>query len=263
MKRIRGGSGLGDSLYLRPIVEALLARGEQITALTNYGDIFAGTDARVERYRRDPVDMIAHYVGGKRNPNTNIWQDITAAARIEAPLEFRWTRVNEELCRSVRQRAGGRPVILVHGGREPMGRRDHYGRELLPEEGAFRAALRGLEGCFTVRVGRDDELYRLPSSLDLFGKTSVSDLMDLAQLCDGVIGQCSFAIPLAEGFNKPALFVWAARGLCSANPFISTVTPVKMLSKPTSLAVMDDGQLGSIEKAARSVLGAGEAACAS
>jgi hypothetical protein len=251
--RARSGSGLGDSLYLRPVVDHLIRRGERVTALSDYPDVFLGSGATVEPFRRHHFDLVAHYVGGKTRPNTTIWQDVCIEARLsDVEFAFAWKVRNRERVDEIRTRAAGRPMIIVHGGREPMGRTDGFGREMLPERRGFVAALEALDGCFTVRVGKGAEIYSLPVDLDLSNQTGVADMLDLARKCDGVVAQCSFALPLAECFDKPFLGIWAARGLASSNPFIRTVTPQKMLSKPaTSRHIADDWPEADIAAAVR------------
>jgi len=207
----------------------------------------------VEPFDRFNIDVLAHYTAGKRDPTTNQWQDICRSAGIkEIPLRFDWTVRNQTLIEAMRADAGGRPLIVVHGGRTPMGRTDGFGAELLPERPAFVAALAALEGCFLVRVGKGADLYDLPVDVDLNGATSVSDLLDIATICDGVVGQCSFAIPLAEVFDKPLLVVWAASGMSEyRHPYIRQITPQKVLSKPTSRFVVDDWPIEKIQEVVR------------
>jgi ADP-heptose:LPS heptosyltransferase len=147
--------------------------------------------------------------------------------------------------------------VIVHGGREPMGRRDKFGIELLPAPEAFDAALDALHDCFLVRIGKGDEIYSLRADLDLSNRTSVADVMDIAAVSSGIVAQCSFAVPLAEALDKPLLAIWSARGLASNSAFIKTVTPSKILSKPGSHYVMDDEPAGKIEEAARAFRGVG------
>lgn len=250
-KRIRGGSGLGDSLYLRPICEHLAHDGYRIVVMSNFADVFIDSGCVVEPFRRDRVDMVAHYVGGKRNPATTIWDDICAHAGVTVPLQFHWQRRNKRLIRQLEQDAAGRPIVLVHGGREPMGRRDKFGIELLPFEDKFNAAIAALDDCFKVRVGRGDTLYQVTCDVDLTNRTSVADVLDIAWASAGVVSMCGFPIPLAEAFDKPALFIWSSRGLASAQQFIKTVTPGKMLSKPISRYVIDDQPVEQLQEAAR------------
>jgi hypothetical protein len=240
-KRIRGGSGLGDSIYVRPISDHFVRKGHAVTVCTNYPDVFIGSGAKVEPFSRMKIDVHATYTSRKFETGTNQWQDVCHAAKLTEPLPLRfgWTVRNQALIGRMLAQADGRPIILLHGGRTPMGRNDGFGRELLPEKRAFDAAIRALNGCFLVRVGAADK-YAVSAHVDLNGSTTVSDLLDLGVACDGVLAQCSFAVPLAEAFGKPLLAVWSAQGLAVTQKFINAITPQKILSAATSRYVIDD-----------------------
>jgi hypothetical protein len=252
VKRIRGGRGLGDSLYIRPFVEHFIGRGERITVLSDYPGVFAGTGAAVDPFGRNGVNVLAHYVKGKGNPRTTQWQDVCASVGMSIPLAIKWQQRNSALVAEVRAMAAGRPVVLVHGGRTPMGRTDGFGKELLPKQHAFEVVLGEFADCFKVRIGKGGSVYPLPAHLDLNDRTSVEDLLDLAQDCDGVIGQCSYAVPLAEVFGKPLLAVWAADGMApTRHVYLRQITPRKVLSQPTSSFVMDSWRDLDIRREAR------------
>lgn len=253
MIAIRGASGLGDSVYLRPIIEHFVRAGRDPVALSNYPEVFEGAGCSVEPFRRERVDVVAHYVMGKGRTDTTQFRDMSIAAGIAEPVPFAfaWPVKNAELVAAVRERAAGRPVVLVHGGRRPMARTDGFGMELLPDPAAFEAAIEGLEGCHLVGIGRDEPIYPLRVDQDLKGETTVTDLLDLFATCDGVLAQCSFAVPMSEAFDRPLLAVWAARGLAVTNQYIRQITPKKILAKPTSRHVVDDAQLDKIKEAAR------------
>jgi hypothetical protein len=134
----------------------------------------------------------------------------------------------------------------------PMGRTDGFGSELMPDRLAFEAAIDGMQDCYLVRIGKGSQTYPLDVHIDMNGNTSVADLFDLAQACDGVIAQCSFAVPLAEVFDKPLLAVWASRGLRGGHPFIRAITPQKIFSKPTSAYLMDNWSETQISAASES-----------
>lgn len=238
--RARGGSGLGDSIYLRAIAEEVIRLGSEVTVFSDWPDVFIGSSARVEPFCRNRMDIVAHYIGGKTRAHTNQWEDICAASGVQAPLTFPWEVQNPALVARVMELAAGRHVVLVHGGREPMGRKDGFGRELLPRRDAFERVLAALADCFLVRIGAAPEIYPVPCHMDLNGGTSVSDLLDLGSSCAGIVGQCSFAIPLAEVFDRPFLGVWSSAGMRSREVWVRLVTPRKILSKPTSRAVVDD-----------------------
>lgn len=251
MKRVRGGNGLGDAIYVRAIVEHLLRASEEVTVCTSYPEVFYGLPVKLEPFDRFNISVLAHYTAGKHRPGTNQWQDICLSAGVETQLHFAWSVKNEKLIESLRSQAVGRKLVLVSGGRVPMNRTDGFGIELLPERQAFIEALIALDDCFYVQVGKAEQLYALPTNLDLNGRTSVTDILDLGVSCDGLIGQCSFVIPLAEVFDKPLLIVWAALGMSPArHRYISSITPMKVLSKPSSKFVMDDWPVEQIREEA-------------
>lgn len=241
MIRLRGGSGLGDSIYLRPIVDHLERTGAAVTVLSNYSDLFIGTKAIVEPFSRKPVNVLAHYSVFRSRQSTNQFEDVCEAARLERlSLRFDWKIRNRKLISDIRAKAAGRKVILVHGGRAPFGRTDGLGMEIMPKREAFDTALFALSDCYTVRIGKGQHYYDLSTEHDLTDITTVSDMIDLACSCDGVVTQCGFPIPLAECFDKPVLVIFGAAGLASRHPIIKLVTPAKILCKPSSSHVVDD-----------------------
>lgn len=254
MKRIRGGSGLGDSIYLRPFVEHFERAGEQVQVCSNYPDVFLGTGAEIEPFGRNNINVLAHYTAGKMRPGSTQWQDVCTSAGVTVPLAFAWERSDQDLVNRVVDAAAGRALILVHGGRTPMDRTDGFGAELLPEQKAFDAALEELADGFLLQVGAGEQRYplrRCDASLRALGGKSVADLLDVASVCDAVVAQCSFAVPLAEVFDKPLLAVWSSRGLQARHPYIRQITPGKVLSKPSSHFVMDDWDAMLIQETAR------------
>lgn len=263
MLTIRVASGLGDSVYLRAIADHLAHAGREVTALSDYPEIFAGSPCHVEPFRRTAVDIAAHYVMGKANPVTNQWQDVCRAAGVMHDIPFRFNWPAGASGQALRRRAAGRPVVLVQAGRTPMARKDRFGAELLPRREAVEAALEELRGeCYLVAVGKAEPLYGLPVDEDLTGRTTVADLLDLFQACDAVVAQCGFAIPMAEIFDRPLLVVWAAAGLTAAELYVRQITPAKVLSKPTSTWAMDDWAPDAIARGARQLLAVHERAAA-
>lgn len=250
MKRVRGGSGVGDAIYVRVVAEYLAKIGP-VMACSDQADIFIGAGVEVAPFSRERIDHLAHYTAGKNDTRTTQWQDVCRAAGIpEIPLSFVWTVRNQILIDDLKAMAKGRPIILVHGGRAPMARTDGFGAELLPKRAAFDGVLDALQGCFTVEVGKGTELYPLRADVDLCGRTSVSDLLDIGWSCDGVIGQCSFVVPIAECFDKPLLAIWASHGMeHTRHPYIRTITPQKVLAKATSSFIVDDWPIEKIKEA--------------
>jgi len=255
MIRIRSGRGLGDSIYLRAIVDYLVGTGDRVTALSDYPGIFAGSGAKIEAFAREGTVRVAHYTESMGDQSLTQWAAMLRRAGFgpHVPLLIKWQVQNAALVERVRAQAAGRPLILVHGGRVPMERTDGFGAALVPKREAFNCALGALGDCYRVRIGKAPHLYPLPVDADLRGATSVADLLDLASVCDGMLAQCSFAVPLAEVFDKPLLAIWARAGLQSKTTYLRTITPKKVLHNARSRYVMDDSPNEVIQDAARAL----------
>lgn len=254
---------MGDAMYVRVVAEHFVRKGNKVVVATQYPAIFEGAGVDTIPFTRAGIDVIAHYSEDRFRQETTQFRDmcLRAGLKEDVPLRFDWQPKNEKLVASILENAAGRKVLLVHGGREPFGRTDGLGLELVPEPHAFKRVLYGVQDCLTIGIGDGKRQFYAPKvELDLIGKTSVTDLLDLGFVCDGLIAQVSFCVPLAECFDKPFLGVWAAKGLYGPvrRPLLKTVTPRKILTKATSLHVIDDWQpeqIGEGVRAFRELLG--------
>ncbi len=254
--RIRAGAGLGDSIYLRVIAEYFKAQGEDVTVCSDYPDVFIGAGVAIDKFGRQNIDRLCHYTVGKTNPNTTQFRDMLDSAGIKDSVDlcFEWKVQNEGLRYELETRSDGRPIILVHGGRLPMNRKDGFGRSIMPDERGFAVVFEHLvskHNAFLVRIGRGPEEYDMAAycHYDLNDRTTIPDLYDLANMCDGVVAQCSYAVPLAEVFDRPLLAVWARAGLHPGeHMYVRQITPAKILEKSTSRYVMDDWSEVTIQK---------------
>ena len=256
VKTIRGGRGFGDALYIRPFAEHFQRENYRVRVLTDYRDVFRGLDATVEPFNRNGANVIAHYVGGKHNQGTTQWQDVCNSVGVQIPQRIEWKQNGGALLDTVRAEAKGRPIVLVNGGRYPMNRPDGFGLDLLPQKRAFDVVVGALSDCLTIRIGKGPEKYGIDCELDLSDATGAADVIDLAAICSGIVGQCSFAIPLAEVFDKPLLMIWSVRAKDAEHEFVRMIEPRKVLSKPTDSWVLDavsDETLRNAARAFRSV----------
>lgn len=253
-RSIRGGAGLGDAIYVAGVVRHLLARGDALEICTKFPDVYRQMQGRyrLAPYRRAPVDIVAHYTGRRDKVGTSQFADCCITAGLRSDLEFRldWKPQNLDLI--ARLRGAGKPIIVVQMPRAPFARDDGYGVEFLPDVCIIQRAIDMLAGrAFVVQIGqgkpeRFDGQMLVPFEgyhgidLDLANRTSVCDVMDIGITAHGFLGQCSFIIPLAECFGKPAQIVWSRRGLKSPHHVIRQMTPQKVLHRATSRAVIDD-----------------------
>ena len=244
MKSIRAGRGIGDSLYLQAVARHIIRRnGEPLRICSDWPDIFRplGKMANVVPFTRLGVDIIAHYSLRKKHTDTTQFQDCCIQAGIQEPVELKldWKIRNPELIASL---PTGKPLVLVQLPRNPMGRTDGFGKELMPDCRVLQRLINWLKPHATIaQIGAGSPLFRFEClDIDLANKTSVSDLLDIASVADGFLGYCSFIVPLAESFDKPGLFVWSRKGLNLNQPYIRAITPKKILEKKTSKFLIDD-----------------------
>lgn len=257
---VRCGMGLGDALYLQAVARHLVLNGIRPEVCNNWPEVFIPLADKIvlSPFRRDNIKMIAHYSTRRRAPGTTQFQDclVQAGIREQVELKIDWVPINQRLI--ARAVAPGLPVVLVALPRAPMGRKDGFGLELLPNCQVLQSAIDQLRGRATViQVGAGVPLYHFTGvDIDLANKTSVSDLLDLAWVADGFLGYISFLIPLAESFAKPALLVWARAGLTSTkHEVLRHFSPKKILHRPTSKFVVDDCSTSVLKGAVDALLG--------
>lgn len=249
VKRIRGGRGLGDALYLQSCVRHLVRRGVDLEVCTDFPEIF-DFPVNFDVFSRHNINYLCHYTKGKQNHHTNQWEDICESAGIgEAELKLDWKPRNTGLVNDILNSAEGRKILFVHGGRAPMNRKDNFGNELLPDKEVFAEVLDSMKKFFfTVYCGRGERFFTPEVDLDLNNRTDVSSLIDVASISTAFFGQCSFIIPLAESLNKPLLVLWSAAGMNSSERYIATITPRKILSKASSRYVLDSWGMNEVLK---------------
>lgn len=256
MKSIRAGMGLGDALYLQGVARYFKERGQALEVCCAWPDVFRyyGDMAKVTGFRRNRIDILAHYSLRKSRTDTNQWQDCCIQAGIREPWDMRldWKVTNQGLVDSLK----GKPVLCVGLPRSPMGRTDGFGKELLPDCAAIQRCIDVLRQKYLiVQVGGGKALHQFTGiDVDLSNRTSVCELIDVASQADAFLGYVSFLVPLAESFDKPALFVWSRRGTTRAHRYITQITPQKILSKPTSRFIFDNAPAKDIDAAASALL---------
>lgn len=242
MKRIRGASGLGDAVYMYPIVRHYANLGEQLEVCTRWPDVFRNLPVKIADFSRQNINILAHYARRKGNRDTNQFQDccIVAGIKEEIPFTLDWKPKNSGLIAKTKE--SGKPALLVQMPRAPMGRKDGFGASLLPKCGVIQSMIDELkERAYIVQVGGGKCLHEFKGiDLDMANKTSVTDLIDLHHSADAMLGYPSNIIALAEAFDKPLVAVWSRRGLKDGHSYVRQISPRKILSKPTSRHIVDD-----------------------
>jgi hypothetical protein len=249
--------GLGDALYVQSVARHLIEKGESLRVHSAWPDVFRplGDRAKVVPFSRAGVQIVAHYPSRKRFTQTTQFEDccLTAGIKERVDLRLDWDPLNLALVDYLRSK---RRVLCVQLPRAPMGRKDGFGAELLPDCSVIQTIIDRLQDrFFIVQIGSGKSLHEFRGvDLDLANQTSVTDLIDVATAADAFLGYVSFLVPLAESLNKPAMLVWSRRGLRSGQPYISSITPKKILHKPSSRYVMDDANDQTINESVEALL---------
>lgn len=254
MIRTRGGSGLGDAIYLQSVAKHWVERGHRVEVCSAWPDVFLPLGDRVDvaPFRRDRIDRLAHYAQRRAAVGSTQFEDCCIQAGITETVDLRidWQPRNVELVE--RLSSVGRPVIVLQMPRAPFGRTDGFGAEFLPDCRAIQRIIDRVGTCgYFVQIGMGSALYQFSGvDLDLTNQTSVSDVLDVGYAAHGFLGYCSFIIPLAESFSKPVLLVWSRRGLNSPHEVVRQMTPQKILHRASSRYVVDDWPDADITRSA-------------
>lgn len=245
MKSIRCGRGLGDSLYLQGVARHLVEYGMQLRVHSDWPDVFRYLPVEVVPFSRSGVQIVAHYASRKAEPTTQ-FDDCCINAGIVPRVDFRLDWIPTHFDLLGRLKAHGKPIVCVQYPRQPMDRKDGYGRELLPRGEAIQAVIDEARrrGALIVQVGAGECLHRLSGiDVDLANRTTVAELIDVCHLADGFIGYPGFVIAFSESFNTPGIYVWARAGIQSIHEFVRQITPQKIFQKPDITAAMFDDQV--------------------
>lgn len=220
--------------------------------MSDWPDVFRslGKKAEVQPFSRS-VNIVAHYATRKGIAGTTQFEDCCIGAGITEPVELAldWEVTDSALVSALR--AINRPIVCVQLPRSPMGRKDGFGAEVLPDCQVIQRAINRLKArALIVQIGAGKALFDFKGiDVDLANKTSVAQMLDVASVADGFLGYCSFIIPLAESFSKPALIVWSSRGLAASHAYVRQITPRKVIQKASTVAVLDDWPEEKIQEA--------------
>lgn len=255
MKTIRGGMGLGDALYVQAVARHLVRQGQTIRAATAYPDVFKPLGIECIPFTRQGIQILAHYSLRKGCP-TGQFEDCCIQAGIREPVELKIDWKVEDAALTDRLLSHGKPIVLVQLPRNPMGRTDGFGADLLPDCSRIQLAIDALKGrALLVQVGAGRPLFRFSGiDIDLTNETTVPQLLDVASVSFGAIGYVSFMLPLCESLGKRALLVWSRKGLRSQNNYVRQITPAKVIHRNDLVVSVNDGVGDDIQSAVEAFL---------
>jgi hypothetical protein len=186
--------GLGDAIYVQSVVRHLVQKGESLRVCTAWPDVFRqlGPKVTTAPFTRQ-VNILAHYSARKQKVGTTQFEDVcqTAGIREKVDLRLDWKVEDEKLVGWLKETADGRPIVLVQLPRSPMGRKDGFGAELLPDCRVIDRVIARLKTrrALIVQIGAGASLYGLSGiDVDLSNRTTVGQMFDVATAADAFVG---------------------------------------------------------------------------
>jgi hypothetical protein len=255
VKTIRGGMGLGDAFYVQAVARHLVKQGQAIRAATAYPDVFRPLGIECIPFTRQGIQILAHYSLRKGYP-TGQFEDCCIQAGIREPVDLKIDWEVEDAALTDRLRSHGKPIVMVQLPRNPMGRTDGFGSDLLPDCNRIQLAIDALQGrALLVQVGAGRPLFKFTGiDVDLANETTLPQLLDIAAVSFGAIGYVSFMLPLCESLGKRALLVWSRKGLQSQTMYVRQITPEKVIHRKDLVVSVNDGAGDDIESAVEAFL---------
>ena len=206
MKVIKGASGFGDSIYTRVVVEWLVKhRPDDYLVLTKYPEVFTGLPVKLDDFFKPiEVDYRCTYVSLKSAKGTQ-WQNILTTANL--PF-FPFT---SDLKQDIPLKH-----TLVISPYDPM----NGVKTSLPMKPLIQE--------FYDFISNYSPVYFINKKFPFL------ELVKLFNESKLIITQIGWAIALAEMLDKPLIAIFTKRALNNDNKFISTITPEKIVTKPTT-----------------------------
>lgn len=244
MISLRASSGLGDAIHLRAAVLHLLSCGESVGVFTKFPEVFSDLPVTIRPLEDgDTCDGLRHF-NHKLSMEPSCVDAFTGAclrAGIEwpVPLRMNWTVQNHELLAQIRQLAAGRPIFVF----QPVKHSSNWQQELLrPSREPYNAFIAKHQDYFRIKLGHPDyvEDRGEPCELDLMGKASIKDALDIGTIGDLFFGESCYVPMLGEAMDKRYAIMFTRRAL-NANDRIRNMTAERLFHKKhLATAVYDE-----------------------
>ncbi len=235
MLHIRGESGLGDSIYLYPIVKSYLDNvKEPIAVYSNYPEVFEDLKCLVLPFSKNIDDeaKIFSYLPNKSNSETTILEDITSSCPYQINFYKEHKIKNHNFIKNILKNKPNNKKICIVRYIEPRHNKKRLDNVDCNPNLINRFISEFKKDYYFVGIGTNN-YYKIKCDMDLMGQTSVSDLFDLVFISNLVIAQVGYTVPLCELLHKNNIAIFPKKWQ-TANLFLKTITPNKICGQYTS-----------------------------
>jgi len=224
-------SGLGDSVYAQPIIAEAIKNKSNVAVYSNFPDIFSGLNCTVLPYKATGARYDIRYLADKSNQSTTQYYDMCKRANIFTPFKLR--------------KKNNTPIIdgeylLFRPPSLPM--RSARSVKLLPAVGAYYRLIQSF-GMKLVASGNTEDIinYHYPYDIDMVGKTTVEEYLNLCEHATKIVTYPCNLVPLGEGYGVDTTVMFSRQGLDCDDSFLNTITPQKIIEyKEKTSWVIDD-----------------------
>jgi hypothetical protein len=232
---LRGSLGLGDAIYLYPVVKYYIDQGQDVTIITRYPEIYATLNCKTVR-----ADEFIDCSCSARTliSETNIFQDtlIMSGIKEEIPLNFDFKR------KLIPEIKTDKPICVVRLPTAPTGGEDDA-KVLIPDIAVFQNIINNFKNEFNfIGIGWQKnyftKFYNL--TLDFSDIADLNYMLSILDRADIVLTQPGHCVSIAEALGKKLFVVFANAGLQSKEKRFRFTTPRKILTKKTSIWCIDN-----------------------
>jgi hypothetical protein len=240
---IRAAGGLGDAIHLRAAVLHLMRRGP-VKVFTPFPQVFADLQVTIAgQIEGDGHEGLLHFAG--KLQRTEDISNFAAACRRaglgdDIPLRLGWSVKNPRLVSDILDAAGGRPIFIY----QPRKVARNPSQELIkPQREAYNAFIARYADHFRIRLGQPpyvEDDRSAPCELDLFGRTSIPDALDIATVGDFFFGESCYVPMMGEAMDKNYAIMFTRRALNSTDR-VANMKPSRLFHKKhLATAVFDE-----------------------
>jgi hypothetical protein len=227
--RVRGASGLGDAVYLYPIVKHF-SKAEDLIIYNNFPQLFKGL-GEVKPYTRNVTPHIdCGYPKRSKLPGT-IFESMLACAKIKTELKIDYDVSDANVLLPDN-------YIVVSNLYLPMN--SQRSACMKPNEQWFKSIVKELSKQYKiVVVGNNEYQYKGESYIDMTNKTSPIDLLHLVSNAELVFTQCGFLVPMAQALDTNVFTVFSQESKLSKDYLIKGITP-SLICEKNNIGIYDN-----------------------
>lgn len=248
--RLRGGGGVGDSIYVYPIANYFSKKNIDVEVLTDFPMFYRNIKNCKTRSRNiiPPGTVNCRY--GERYPiqTTNIWEDTLITSGLQdknIDLKINYDRTKYKFDFETDKK-----IVLIKSPTYSMKRQKPETERIIPNPKYFQTIINEFKDqCYFIKCGLVNGYKTTLNNfdLDLSGYNDLIKILALVDISDIVLCQSSFFVSMAEGLDGKLMIGFNRQGMDTKYKFFHYITPKKVICKKnTTNYFIDDEPLNNV-----------------